>query len=744
LLKYNLLKKLFLLIVFFIIPHLTFNQAVITLVMPVGARQLGMGETAIALADDVYATFWNPAGLAFGPLADEWELALSGHEKEKLKYDFTTLGAKEKKGFLSKSTLWSGTKNGIVRFNGKVWKEYFEYVMEQEDKISKVVREYTGTEMNLDSLVTFVKEYNQIESQEDEDDLISLKLPYNLLFRNTKITALLVDKSQRVWVGTPIGLFRFDGAKWKNYQESDAFKGPKSHLTKYITALAIKGSEIWIGTKNGLYRYRKTKFVRRGKNLLPSQHITALATHKSSKKIYVAMKNKGIARYTPAKGKGLSAKWKLFNVENGLLDSMVNNMVLDKQGHLWVGHNKGISHYSLVDWQRITFNKQRVHSLDLGDDGSIWIGTDKGVWKHSPYYTSAKGRKKNKKEGNTKKGKKGTWFHYHTGNSLKDNNDLVIETQGDDVWFVTNAGVERYNSAKAQIGLFYEQLLPALNIDDLFHTFAAGTFPLQEWGTVGGFVNFISFGEIPLTNEDGEEGTPFNSMELVGGISYGTKLNKNTGLGLNIKFIYSALAPGQSAPGEEQDGIASSYAIDIGLLWRKVILKGFSIGLVMQNIGPAVFYVDQDQSDPIPFTWKLGLAYEVFSTPNHRLVLAQDFNREAYYYESDRQGATPVYIGAWKELIYPFGDEDKDHTNSEVWDKNLKETVFNSGIEYTFANVISFRAGVLYDEAGQRNELDFGIGLLLSDILEADATFIKTLSEGIRNGQTRFGFIFKF
>ncbi len=721
-----------------------FPQAVITLVMPVGARQLGMGETAVALADDVYATFWNPAGLAFGPLADEWELALPGKDKDIIKYNFTTLGSIEKKGFLSKSSIWSGTKDGLVRYNGKVWKEYHEYVMEQEDNVNKVVRDYIGTEDDLDSLVRYVKEYNDIQSQEDEEDLISLKLPYNLLFRGVEITTLVVDKTQRVWVGTPIGLYRFDGAKWKNFATDDAFKGPDSHLTRHITALALKGSEVWIGTKNGLYRYRQTKFVRRGKNQLPSQHVTSLATYPNNSELYVAVKDRGIARYTPSKGKGLPAKWKLFSVEDGLLDSNVTNIILDKESHLWVGHPGGISHYSLIDWQRITFNKQQVRSLDLDDDGSIWIGTDKGVWKHTPYYAHAKGRKKSKKNPEDPNAKKGDWFHYHTGNSLTNNNDMVIETQGDDVWFVTEAGVERYNSAKSQVGLFYESLLPALKIEDLFHAYLGTSFPLQEWGTVGGFVNYISFGEIPLTNEEGQTDKTFNSSELVAGLSYGTKLKKNTALGLNVKFIYSALAPGVSAPGENQDGVAASYAVDMGLLWRDVMLKGLNLGFVMQNIGPAVFYVDQDQSDPIPFTWKFGWSYELFSTPNHRLIIAQDANREAVYYETDRRGATPVYIGAWKDLVYPFGDADKDHTIPEVWQKNIEKTVFNQGMEYTFANVVAFRMGWLYDEAGQRNELDFGLGFSLSDILQVDATFIKTLSEGIRDGQRRFGLIFKF
>ncbi|MGH9162460.1 MAG: hypothetical protein ACRD2X_21040, partial [Vicinamibacteraceae bacterium] len=34
----------------------------------VGARALGMGGAFVAVADDATATYWNPAGLAFGGL----------------------------------------------------------------------------------------------------------------------------------------------------------------------------------------------------------------------------------------------------------------------------------------------------------------------------------------------------------------------------------------------------------------------------------------------------------------------------------------------------------------------------------------------------------------------------------------------------------------------------------------------------------------------------------------------------
>ena len=46
--------------------------AVFLLISP-GARAGGMGEAQVAVANDVYASYWNPAGLAF---LQGWEMAL--------------------------------------------------------------------------------------------------------------------------------------------------------------------------------------------------------------------------------------------------------------------------------------------------------------------------------------------------------------------------------------------------------------------------------------------------------------------------------------------------------------------------------------------------------------------------------------------------------------------------------------------------------------------------------------------
>ncbi len=750
------------------------GSAVITLVMPVGARQLGMGEAAVALSDDVYGTYWNPSGLAFGPVANEWELMLPrAYRKDtaKINREFTTLVTRPRSGFLLKSVVWAGTKDGLLHYDGKHWRDYHEYVMDQGDKVAAVVRRYAGSGDQLDSLVARVKRYNRIRNAQDEEDIITLKLPYDLLFPGQPVTALALDNTDRLWIGTHEGLFRFDGQGWKSFNREEGFtylpdttsvqldastvkpdtskpvqiknfaKSPFRQLS--VTTLAVKGVSIWIGTEDGLYEYKKNTIIRRGENLLPTQYINSIGVREDIDEVYVSLKDHGIARYKAPKASGAAAKWKIFGTADGLLDSNATQVLVDRYGHVYAAHKGGVSHFSLRSWEKIRFRNQEVRSLALDDDSRLWIATSEGAWKFTPGHTTPKGRRlaaESQNGGEPSENQGGDWIHFHTGNGLISKNVIAVQTQGGDVWFLTDGGVERYHSAKSQVGFFYESLLPVLNLSDLYHAFMGATFPIEEWGTLGGFVNFVSFGQNLQGTSEADQ-AKFDAYELVTGLTYATRINKNAGIGVNAKFIYSALSQGVTSSGAKTDGVAASYAVDLGFLQKNLAgLTGLSFGLVMQNMGPAVFYVDQAQSDPIPFTWKLGLAYELIHTPNHRFTVAGDVNREAFYRDGDK--ADPVWIGAWKEIITPSGES--DHSFFHTLDVNYQRAVYNTGAEYVYANVVAVRGGYLYDYSGLRKELDVGLGFMLSDILQIDGTFIKSFDGGIRNGQRRFSMILRF
>jgi len=711
------------------------NSAVITLVMPVGARQLGMGETSAGLADDVFATFWNPAGLAFGPLSDEWETSLS---RSKLSADPTALVAVPRSSLFDRGEVWMAAGSSLRRWDGKAWRSAHTVSLEQGDKVEAVVRRYMGNLWPLDTasqnvILDSIRKASGIASRADEAELVELVLPWSVVV-DAPIRTLVVDATNKLWLGTDHGLLRYDGRSWRAWRDSGSGL-PSDH----VTALAPSGAAMWIGTDAGLVRLRQKddayEFRRFGENFgLANQEIRCLAVQESNKTLWVGTTG-GVSRLEITKD---ASTWKPWAAADGLLSDTAQAIAVDPNGGAWVSHTSGVSHWNGKVWERLVIQDVTVNGLAIDAKGQVWIASNKGAWKYNPPKASAV-------LDSTDPASKGRWLHFHSGNGLAANDAEKVSAQGNDLWFTTSNGIVRARKAKGQVGLFYETLLPALNLKDLYHMYGAVTYPVEEWGTFGGYVNFISFGENEVASETSDSVQVFNSFEMVGAFSYGTRLSRDWGLGTNFKIIHSSLAPGITVDGQTEDGTATSYAFDIAVLRKNLLVPGLNLGLNLMNLGPGVFYVDRDQTDPIPLTWKAGLSYRVFKTASHGLTVAADFSRETV--SRDQDGHARNFLqGIYYGIAEPWG-EGKAPANSgwgDILSKNLEESIYNTGLEYTYSNLLSLRSGLLFDPGGQRQEMDLGVGVTVSDILQFDYAYIKEVSligtqpAGVREGQSRF------
>ncbi len=712
-------------------------SAVITLEMPVGARQLGMGESGVALADDGNTLFYNPAGLAFGPLANEWELSRAGQPQGTAPTGqfYTAFAARNRRGFLTRNEVWAGTVNGILHFDGQVWREDLTVPLEGNAKLRDVVRTFLGSEVSLDSISGVVRNYNGAKTLKEEELLVEVKIPFSIMIKDTVTAMLYETRTEKLWIGTTKGLFRFDGKGFKDFTSEFG--------TRRITAIANQGATLWIGTDNGIFAYRNGVFEQRGA-VLPSQKITSIAWHEMRKELYVGVEGAGIARLTPKQNDDDKDKWGVFTLQDGIMDLTPKAIAIDSSGHVWSAHKDGLSHFNLRRWEQVRFENNEVHGITVSEKGAIWIGTNKGAWRYIPEYATPSGRKSETEQSKSETGNTpGEWNHYHQGNGLVSNTVWCLLSLDNDLWLSTGAGVERYHAARSQVAFFYEKLLPVLKMPDLYHLYTGITWPLGDWGTWGLFVNFISFGETTVSNEEinPDQVSSFNSSETVVGLSYGTRLNKKWGLGLNFKFFYSALSSG--VPGEE-DATTASYAIDVGILGRDLGIKGLRFGAVLANIGPNVYYVDKSNDDPIPLTWRFGLSYDLLNIPDHRLTLNADYNKTVIY-EDSKGDAQPFYISAWKAWLYPETIEEND-SKFDTFKKSFQEGIVNLGAEYVYAGTVALRAGYLHDKVGKRQELDIGLGVMLSDMLQLDIASIQNVSnlDGVRDGQLRFAGLFRF
>ncbi len=220
------------------------------------------------------------------------------------------------------------------------------------------------------------------------------------------------------------------------------------------------------------------------------------------------------------------------------------------------------------------------------------------------------------------------------------------------------------------------------DVGDMYYEFIAYAQPVKDWGVFGGNVVFLSEGTNQHIDTDQRVLGTFSSYEFSPTLSYANRIYSDLAGGINLKLIYSHLAP-FGAPGQEGKGIATTWALDLGLLYRGPI-DGLALGLNVQNIGPDLTYIDEQQADPLSRNIRLGTAYDILDGKYSKLTAAWDVT---------------------KTIV--------DLTPDRPWREELKDVVHHGGMEYWYLGPASLalRAGYVLDEVGQIKGPTYGAGV---------------------------------
>ncbi len=192
------------------------------------------------------------------------------------------------------------------------------------------------------------------------------------------ITALDVDQSNNLWVGTTDGLvyYEIDNQLVDRLTQSNGLAG-----NEITTVFTDSKNTVWVGSRGkGMTRIDDDKITKvdLNKKITP----TAIVEDKSGN-LWIGTEGKGVM---VIKDNKIANE---YTVNNGLLSDYISLLNIDNNGNVWIGTNKGLNKfdvkqnrfYSYTDKMGYVGIESKHNATYKDNEGNLWFGTIKGVVK---------------------------------------------------------------------------------------------------------------------------------------------------------------------------------------------------------------------------------------------------------------------------------------------------------------------------------------------------------------------------
>jgi hypothetical protein len=213
------------------------------------------------------------------------------------------------------------------------------------------------------------------------------------------------------------------------------------------------------------------------------------------------------------------------------------------------------------------------------------------------------------------------------------------------------------------IQISHAKLVPGL-ADDVSYNFGTYVQPIEGFGAYGIGIVFLSYGQSEGRDEQGYLTGTFGSNEFSPAGYIGLQVLPDLSVGASVKWIRIQLAP------DSQHGVGTTFGFDLATLY-KIPAARLNFGLNVQNLGPSVTFINEDQASPLSRNVKVGAAWTPYEDKAFAVHIVEDFNQS---------------------LV----------TNSF--------RTYNHGFEVNYANQFAGRVGWYSDPEGQISGITYGFG----------------------------------
>jgi hypothetical protein len=240
--------------------------------------------------------------------------------------------------------------------------------------------------------------------------------------------------------------------------------------------------------------------------------------------------------------------------------------------------------------------------------------------------------------------------------------------------------------SRTALELTYAQLAPGL-ADDVNYNYLTYVHPLEGWGAFGVGIVFVSLGQIDGTDINGNPTGSFGANAVAPAVYYGTRVLPDFSVGASLRYVRLQYAPNSLS------GVGSTFALDLAGLYR-IPAARLNFGLNVQNLGPSITFINEDQASPLSRNVKVGAAWEVYSSEQVGVTVVEDFNQSL---------VTDVF------------------------------RTYNHGLELRVAQQLAGRIGWYSDPYGHISDLTFGLGVNWGGLSLDFGSIPQAKDEGLDN-----------
>src|SRR5260221_5944625 len=129
-----------------------------------------------------------------------------------------------------------------------------------------------------------------------------------------------------------------------------------------------------------------------------------------------------------------------------------------------------------------------------------------------------------------------------------------------------------------EVSITHSNLLPQFQQSYLFYDYLAYRNHIDDiGGTISATLTYESLGEFNETRDTPDIISTFRAYEMAVTAGYSTKVLSDLGVGLNLRYIRSSLAP-FNVQGQDRQGVASTVSFDVATMWKPSVFNIPGIG----------------------------------------------------------------------------------------------------------------------------------------------------------------------